>query len=240
VLSKTVPCVCSLNVACSAVPARALILRLIIAVTVILTTVSAQNADAGWLPSLSAQELKKIHRTTEQRLTQSRRSSTGVYDTHPLDIQVLFVERVDQKKKGADEPSVVEVFVYDYTTAQARVDLLDLHDYSLLQSKVIEESHLPLNHAEQTFTVDLLQHHDELLRRLDHEFQQHFTVPLPELNQLDMKVSVWRPDSGNNGHHDCHTSRCALVSIFTNSYFNFSAEPIVDLVSGKVLLDAVK
>ena len=199
---------------------------------------------AGWLPALSPDVLDTIRDAAMQRVHSSaapqQRSLAGAQNAHPLGVQVLFVEAKEQKKKSASSALQAEVFLFDYQRVQASVELVDAASGELISAKMLNSDQLPLNAVEANYAIQLLHGSADFYDRLGFEYQQQFDQALVDEKSIDMKVSVWVPDARVYKDTPCLNSRCALVSVFTNQHYNFSIEPIVDLVTGDVYLDLMQ
>lgn len=199
---------------------------------------------AGWLPTLSPEALNAIHGAAMQRVhaaaAPQQRSLIGARNAHPLGVQVLFVEAKEQKKKSTSIGLQAEVFLFDYQRVQTSVELVDATTGELISAKILDSVQLPLNTVEADYATQLLRDSSDFHNRLGSEYQHQFDQAVVDEKSIDMKVSVWVPDTRVYKDTPCLTSRCALVSVFTNQHYNFSIEPIVDLVTGVVYLDQLQ
>lgn len=202
------------------------------------------NGFAAWLPALSFDAVQTISEAALQRAQSvaslQQRSVVGGRGQHPLGVQVLFVEAKEQKKKGSSNGLQAEVFLFDYSQTQTSVELVDANTGQLISTTLLDSVQLPLNAVEADFATQLLRDNSNFFDRLAVEYQQQFAQALVDESAIDMKVSVWVPDTRVYTETPCVVSRCALVSVFTNQQYNFSIEPVVDLVSGKVYLDLLQ
>jgi len=192
------------------------------------------KSQSGWLPEIPEQQRQSISDAAVQRLQATQRSRDSASATHPLGVQVLFIERREEKKRiGA---LLADVFLFDYHRVGALVDTVDVNTGELINSRNINSLHLPLNSAEANHATQLLRDNSTFFETLSIEYQQRFGEALTARHAIDMKVSVYVPDEHVIANSVCAVSRCALISVFTPDHYNFSVEPVVDLVSGAVLM----
>lgn len=209
-------------------------------VALLLTLLAAGNIGAAWQPQLSddevallASQAKLTHQSIQRSATKSRSQTT-------LGIEVLMVELEEKKSRNPSDPRLAEVFIFDYATNSASVQLIDTDTHQLINTRTIKHIHLPLNQHEQDLTYQMLLRSTELVDELESEYTAQFGQPLTSIAQLDMKVSIWQPGPADTQGSFCALTRCALVSIFTNNFYNFSIEPIVELQNAKVHLDLIQ
>lgn len=198
------------------------------------------SVEADWLPSLSANNIALITAATEQRATNKQHSRLERQFSHELGLQILMIEAKEQKNRADNAELLAEVFVFDYLTGNSSLDIVNATNGTLYETRRIAEPHLPLNQAEIQFVTNMVQSSSVFIDRLEQEYQHQFGRSLPALSQLNMKVAVWNPAGTAHADSHCTTSRCAYVSVFTSDYFNFSVEPVVDLVSKTVFLDLLQ
>lgn len=203
-------------------------------------SVLTSHSIAAWLPSLSEKQRKAIHASTVQRASVAQRSKAPSIASHPLGVQILLIEPKERKKKSAQRSLLVEVFSFDYQSLSASLDIVDGNTGELISTRVLSSRYLPLNQTESDYATQLLQEHGMLFDLLSKEYQLQFGESLTEQHSIDMKVSIWTPESRLPANSGCGQSRCALVSVFTPDHFNFSVEPIVDLVSGEIFLQGLQ
>ena len=200
-------------------------------------SVLTSHGIAGWLPSLSEKQRQAIHASTLQRASVAPRSKPASIAAHPLGVQILLIEPKERKNKSAQSSLLVEVFSFDYQSLSASLDIVEANTGELISTRVLNTRYLPLNPTESDYAIQLLQEHGKLFDLLSTEYLQQFGESLTEQHQIDMKVSIWTPESRLPASSGCGQSRCALVSVFTPDHFNFSVEPVVDLVSGEIFLE---
>jgi len=216
----------------------------LVLVTMVLSTI---NAYAGWQERLSETQIQSLELAVINSLPTSRQAnkriisgtSTDAYQA-PLNREVLLVELQEVKSRSANTPRIAEVFVYDYIDNEASVVYVDVDSQAIIDSKKINHIHLPLNDREIDAAVSWLVSDASLLDTLAEEYEKQIGRSLDSLEQIDMKVSIWNPSAVYSSSHACHATRCALVSLFTHSNYNFSIEPVVNLSTGLVDLEAVK
>lgn len=195
---------------------------------------------AGWQAPLSEQDTARLAAQTIALYQNDGRSSTATKTGIHLDVEVLMIELQEKKSRGPNEPRLAEVFIFDYSTNNASVQLFDADSYQLISTHPIDNIHLPLNERERALTHQILLTNERLLSELRSEYTTQFGKPLASLAQLDMKVSIWEPGISDTNTENCTRTRCALVSVFTHDHYNFSIEPVVDLQNAVVYLDLIQ
>ncbi len=197
-------------------------------------------AQTGWQPSLSDAEVEALTEVVVNRSTLQNQSHQSIAADITLGIEVLLVELQELKSRTEDSPRIAEVFVFDYAQAEASVVLLDVETHQFKSSIAINNIHLPLNAREITVAKSLLTNDVEFLDRLVNEYEKQLAKPFANLDQIDMKLSIWNPGATQVSSHECYLTRCALVSLFTKNHYNFSIEPVVNLSTGTIDLTAVQ
>ncbi len=154
---------------------------------------------------------------------------------HPLGVQTLSIEKREQKKRSTLAPEHVSMLVYQfhYELAQARMLVVDTATERVLDSHPVASVHLPLNQTEIDFAVNLVNMQSALLDKFRDEQVRSGRTPFTQLEQLDVKASIFEPRDINNA---CAVQRCALLSLFDQSNTVFSTEPVVNLQTFAVTL----
>lgn len=200
----------------------------------------AGNLNASWQAPLSEQDIAVLgNQAIAQHSTNTRSKANSLYSSL-LDVQVLMVELQEKKARQPNDARLAEVFIFDYTTNQANVQLINTATHKLVSTRPINNIHLPLNLQERAFATQLLLNDTNLFDELNKEYLARFGQSLTTLSELDMKVSIWEPAINDTNPADCKQTRCALVSVFTHEHFNFSVEPVVDLKNATVYLDLIQ
>lgn len=181
----------------------------------------------------------------------------------------LVVERRERKRGSQDEQpqDLIDAFVYHYAagtlhrvTVAAGSDAQPQTDaQSVIEIRQLHSIQLPLTPSETRKVLQHLQQHAVLQQALASEYQQFHHRSLNS-DQLDYRVAVWNPqasmpvptsetpltqsDTGiepasSAARTRCAERRCALIAVFTRDMFNFSIEPVIDLATGEVWLDAL-
>jgi hypothetical protein len=110
----------------------------------------------------------------------------------------------------------------------ARLLIIDLESNTVSKQSPVDSVHLPLNDAEIEFAISLLSDKKALINRLRLE-QVHRKQPaFASLAELDIKASIFEP---LDTLHNCHTQRCALVSLFDKTRTVVNIEPIISLAT---------
>jgi len=156
-----------------------------------------------------------------------------------LGLEVLLVELQEKKSRASDDARIAEVFVYNYASNSAAVQLINVDTRERLGIRQINNIHLPLNNREINLANQLLLNDADFIRELEHEYLARFGQPLKSVSELDMKVSIWDPNQ-NHENSVCKQTRCALVSVFTHGHYNFSIEPVVEFQKAAVHLGWVQ
>jgi len=201
----------------------------------------ASNSMA-WQGPLSASEEDRL-----RQLSSSLTKSAAVKNVEarsaviPLGTEVLLTELVYSKNKknnnateavdSAEPARIAEMFVFDYETGVTTRYEIDLATDTILREDDVESIYLPLNDKEQRIATGLVTSDASVMSVVDNEYLKQFQQPLAELDDLQMKVSIWVPNKTNNSDvaTQCRTQRCALVSLYTSSNFSLSVEPVVNL-----------
>jgi len=211
-----------------------------IAFIVLCALLGASNIYAAWQPALSEHDInllsaqaKRAHLNTQRIVSKSNSNDT-------LGTEVLLVELQEKKSRAAIDPQLAEVFIFDYSTNTAIVQLINVDTHELVGTRNIRHIHLPLNQREQDLTNKILLADTALISEFENEYLAQFGRPLSSIEQLDMKVSIWEPGPNDAQVSLCDRTRCALVSIFTHDFYNFSIEPVVELQNAKVYLDLIQ
>ncbi len=154
--------------------------------------------------------------------------------------QVLLVENRETKNNTLADPRMVEVFVYSYNSGKTYLQIINLDNNETASSQLVNSNHLPLNQNEQNYVKERLSGDSSVLSAVDSEMQRHFSQAVQTLRDVQMKVSIWQPNPSQSDlppAADCLQQRCAIVSLFTDDYFNFSIEPVVNLNTGQLFTD---
>ncbi len=210
----------------------------------------SSNTQAAWQTSLSDMEIQAVnvaannHFSAQNRNAQKLDSSlqtknTNTFNTE-LGFEVLFIELQEVKFRTSEFPRLAEVYVFNYVTGIASVMLVDVESQRVVNSRQINNIHLPLNDREVQVATQLVLNKQALKTELALEYEKQTGKPLVSLQQLDMKVSIWNPGNAGQYSQDCKLTRCALVSLFTKNHYNFSVEPVVNLSTSSVNIDWVQ
>ena len=155
--------------------------------------------------------------------------------------EVLLTElvyRKNGKKKNSqnrvdnsDQPRIAEMFVFDYDTGITTRYEIDLATDNILREDNMQSIYLPLNDNEQTLATRLVTADSTVMTAVNNEYLKQFQQPLAELDDLLMKVSIWKPNRTDTSAvaTECRTDRCAQISLFSRSNFSLSVEPVVNL-----------
>lgn len=195
---------------------------------------------AGWQPALSDLEQEQLSSLAKREHQTQQRTADKSDSDVALGIEVLMVELQEKKSRKPTDALLAEVFVFDYSTNRASVQLIDVDTHELVSTRGIEHIHLPLNQRERDVTHQILLENRALISQLENEYIEQFGQQLISIAQLDMKVSIWEPGANDTQASFCDETRCALVSIFTHDSYNFSVEPIVELHNAVVHLDLIQ
>lgn len=190
----------------------------------------AQADTAEELQQQTARQIAKI--AVWQQLT-ARSAVLKDTTNHPLGVQTLSVEKREQKKRSGSEQMPLLVYQFHYDLAEARMLTVDTTSKSVLDSHAISSVHLPLNQTEIDFAIDLVNAQPDLLNRFRDEQVRSGRTPFSQLEQLDVKASIYEPRDNNEA---CASQRCALLSLFDQSNTVFSTEPVVNLQTFAVTL----
>lgn len=200
----------------------------------------ANSLFAAWQDSLTEQEIESLSTRAKQQFPTARLSTKGINaDTKP-GVEILLVEIQENKSRKLHEAKLAEVFIFDYSTATASVQLINVDTHELISTRPIENIHLPLNQRETRVAKQILNNDVRFIDGLKSEYLAQFGQPLSSLALLDMKVSIWDRPSNQVDGSICDRTRCALVSVFTHNHYNFSIEPVVELRDGTVHLDLLQ
>ena len=217
----------------------------------LLSMCTVSNINAAWHAALTINEQEIISDQAKQQHQFSKRSSADAKNpaqintsnsnsNSTLGLEVLMVELQEKKSRTASDARIAEVYLFDYATDTASVQLINADTFELIRTSSINQIHLPLNQKEQALSIELMLNNAEVIDTLNNEHLAQFGSPLPSLQQLDMKLSIWQPGPNNNNASFCERTRCALVSIFTNHFYNFSIEPVIELKQAIVHLDLMR
>lgn len=208
------------------------------------------DARAAWQASLSEKEIRALsvaatdHYYNQQFSTQglnpSLQTNKVKASNSALGLEVLLIELQEVKNRSAADPLLAEVFVFNYATKSASVLLVNVQNQNVISSSLIDNIHLPLNDREVAVATQILLSNTDLMAKLALEYEKQIGKPLESLQQLDMKVSIWNPGMNAQYSQQCKLTRCALVSLFTKSAYNFSVEPVINLSTANVNLDWVQ
>ncbi len=150
---------------------------------------------------------------------------------HPLGLQTLSVEKQERKNQAAVR--YAHVYQYHYVHRQARLLVVDLDSASIDKQHLINSVHLPLNTIEIAHAQSLVLQNTAVLQQLHAEQRRRGQPPTVDFSDIDVKASIFEP---LNPAHDCHTQRCALLSLFDQSRTVFAVEPVVLLDTQRVQL----
>lgn len=173
-------------------------------------------------------------------------SSVEQKNRHPLGTQVLLIELREQKKQSDQAARVAEVFVFDYERGVAELNLVEVEQNYLISKQILTTPHLPLAVEEISYSKSLVWNNAEIRELIDSEIHKSGLLDLDdstrfELPDLQTRVSIWVPNNPEQaGLSHCHWQRCALISLFTDSNYNFSVEPVVNLMSGDIFIDLIQ
>jgi len=145
-------------------------------------------------------------------------------ESHPLGVQILFVEK--QERKSQQTVRWVNVYQYDYDTRKARRLSIDLQSNSVIDTSTILSPHLPLNDAEISFAKLLIENDGQLVESLKEDQISRGESPFTTFDELDLKASIYEP---MDSQHSCTQQRCVLVSLFDHTRTVLRVEPIVNL-----------
>ncbi len=222
----------------SAEPHRGLRLRWAMALFAWLISAAAQGA---WQSPLTSTEKSNAELIA---LSKSSSGSTisprsDIQSPHPLGIQVLLTEPLEQKHSNLSNARLVEVFLFNHHTHSAELRLVDLQTQTVLSAKKLPSIHLPLSTDEIRYSVDAVRSHSDVKARLVQEQSAHTQSADGELmSSLQLRVSIWVPQSTDSETNKrCHLERCALVSVFDAESNSYITEPVVHLKTGEVSLD---
>lgn len=175
------------------------------------------------------------------------RSALGGVDNgllrHPLGTQILLVELKEQKKQSEQPRRLAEVFIYDYQRGVTELSVIDVEQERVIRKQTIATAHLPLVETEIDYVQQRIWNNAEISQRLQQEMHSSGGVAISgsSLSRLQTRVSIWVPTNpAQSGASNCVDERCALTSIFTEDNYNFSLEPVVNLMSGEIYLDLVQ
>lgn len=149
-------------------------------------------------------------------------------DSHPLGRQTLFIEKTERKQT---DTRLARVYQYDYDRQSARMLDIDLLAGTVLQVRLLDSVHLPLNAVEVDYARQLLSGSSDLIEALRSEQISSGRVPFAGLEELQVKASIHEPLDPLD---DCALARCALLSLFDDSRTVFAIEPVVNLATGTV------
>ena len=200
------------------------------------------SATAIVMSQFSLGDLDKSALSASARGTRELRSSDNFQ--HPLGVQVLLVELKEKKQNSVQTPRLAEVFVFDYQRGVTELNLIDVESDELIASRDIASVHLPLSEEEINYSKNLLWNYSEFKERLQSEAETLDLLPgitNGELIDLQTSVSILVPNRGAGSQSaQCNIDRCALISLFTDDNYNFSIEPVINLMSGEIYLDLVQ
>jgi len=219
---------------------RSLVISLRCFIAALLVTPALTQSYAAWQTPLSEQDKSAVSIQAITQFQSNRRAAVKSEDTLALGAEVLLVELQEKKNRKPTDARLAEVFVFDYTTNDASVQLINVDTLDQISIKPVSDIHLPLNEKETEWAKKILLNEESLLDRIRQEYLTAFGHELTTLSQIDMKVSIWEPGSFNSNASVCIQTRCALVSVFTHDHFNFSIEPVVVLRSATVHLDLIQ
>ncbi len=209
---------------------------------------------ASWQPPLTAAEQRdaaalalgsesgsiSANNKTDGNLQRS--AANTEIDITDLQREILLVELKHSKKNSNGR--IAEVFIFDYPRGATELHRIDVVDNQVTEILPIDSVHLPLNLREQQVATGLLIQNEEVSENLEYEYLKVFGRTLANLDQLDMKVSIWQPlehqRKSNTVANTCGEERCALVSVFTDDNYSFSLEPVVNLMRGTVHTEALR
>lgn len=158
----------------------------------------------------------------QQAWLQTRRAATT--GDHPLGAQTLSIE-LDERKKNKSSRRA-RVYQYNYNTQQSRLILVDLINRDVVSEQKINSIHLPLNDQEIATARTMVENSPEIMAMLSAEHQTRGLPPLSNLDNLDVKASIYEPTDQSQL---CADQRCALLSLFDHSRTVFAVEPVINL-----------
>lgn len=186
------------------------------------------NAPVGYDP-LTAQEIETVS-------TAAQANTVGAASAHQ---EVLLVERHDGGKAKGNPPRQGDLYLYDYATDTLIHSTVDIASGAVTAVEHLQGVQLPLNHNEAQRALALIQADQRLWRTLGQRYQQITGKPLTQLDQLQVKITVFHtdslPDRLNAAAQKCGQHRCAQVLLFTVDKTLLEIMPIVDLSLGQVV-----
>lgn len=199
---------------------------------------SAWQAPLTQNEKLAAQSVALSHQSN--RSTGLRTRSTN--SAHPLGVQILLVEPRERKNSDESGDKFAEVFAFNHRTHSTELTLVNLVTSEVVSSKNIPAVHLPLSDEEIEFSIEAVRNDFNVQTRLQ---QEHASLGHSEsgdvLAGLQLRVSIWVPISQeNSGDSRCDIERCALVSLFDADNTSYTTEPIVNLKTLEISLDAIQ
>lgn len=174
--------------------------------------------------------------TAAQSTTQTRGIAGN--DVARLPPQVLLIERLESKREQSD---TAEVYVYSYRTEQTTRHLIDINTGEHYRTDIVPRISLPLNAFETAHVLSMIKQDPIIIERLSHDHQQQLGAAFSGWDTIESKVSIWLPPINHSKQaQSCLRQRCALVTLFTGGYYNFSVTPIVNLNTGEIFLDTIR
>ncbi len=184
-----------------------------------------------YLSKIATAQVQQQDATILKRAPATLRSSL-------LPPQVLLVERVESKHS---QSSHAEVFVYSYDSEQTTRHLLDAITGTVYQSAVVPDVSLPLNAFESEYVLTLLKNDQAITAKLIHDHQTQLGSDFTGWDSIESRVSIWLPgNTSSDASQACLVQRCALVTLFNGGRYNFSVEPVINLNTGDIYLDAIQ
>ena len=165
---------------------------------------------------------------------------------HPLGVQVLLVELKEQKQVIDQAARIAEVFIFNYQTGKSELNLVDVEHNQLISKREINSVHLPLSEQEIEYSKALIWNNTEFAEQIQAEYENLIssvsnTNSSNVSDKLQTQISIWVPNSNVERQSEiCMQNRCALISVFTQDNYNFSIEPVINLMSGQIYFDLVR
>ncbi len=152
--------------------------------------------------------------------------------------ELLLVERHDAGKTAGSAPRQGDLYLYDYATDTLIHSTVDVASGVVTAVEHLQGVQLPLNANEEQRALDLIQADMRLWDQLARRYEQIDGKPLTQIEQLQVKVSVFHadtmPERLNAAAQQCGSHRCAQVLLFTVDKTLLELMPIVDLSQGQV------
>ena len=173
---------------------------------------------------------------TEKVIAAAQTNTVGAASVHQ---ELLLVERHDGGKNKSNPPRQGDLYLYDYATDTLIHSTVDIASGTVTAVEHLQGVQLPLNRNEDQRALDLIQADQALWTSLTQRHQQIAGKPLTQIDQLQVKITVFHadslPDRLNKAAQQCGQHRCAQVLLFTVDKTLLEIMPIVDLSLGQVV-----